>query len=229
MVTTALKKEERSCHTAQVFICFERNMCRKSAMMNYVWAAMIILSFICAVYNGNIPELSQAVAASAAKAAELVIKVTGMLCLWGGIMEIANDSGLTAVVGKIMSPLLKIIFPKIRKDSDALKYISMNISANLLGLSNAATPLGLKAMHCLYGECDDTSRASADMIVFVVMNSAAMRLIPTTAATLRQQAGSTAPMEIMPATVLTSLCALTAAISAARLGNFIYERRHRRD
>lgn len=194
-------------------------------MLNYIWAGMILMSFICALTGSGMAELTAAVTASAAKAAELVIKVASMLCVWGGVMEICADSGLSEAVGRLMSPVLRLIFPSLGKNSEAMKYISMNLSANLMGLSNAATPPGLEAMRRLNDENPDPTRASADMIVFVVMNSASLRLIPTTAAMLRQQAGSVAPMEILPASALTSVCALTAAIAAARLGSFFAARR----
>ncbi len=191
-------------------------------MMNYVWFALICISFLCAITGSNMAEFSAAVTQSAANAVNLLLKLTGMLCLWGGIMEIAQQSQLTVYISRMMSPLLKPIFPRLNKNSPAMEYISMNVTANILGLGNAATPLGLEAMRRLQDENPSPATASAEMVVFVVMNTAAMRIIPTTVAMLRQQAGSQNPMEILPASVLTSFVALMTAILAAKLGNAFY-------
>ena len=134
-------------------------------------------------------------------------------------MEIADRSGVTAKISKLLSPLIKLIFPRIRKEKDVIEVISMNITANILGLGNAATPLGLEAMRRLQRLNPDITRASDEMTVFVVMNTAAMHIIPTTVATLRGQYASESPMAILPASFLTSFCALTVAIICAKLGN----------
>ena len=146
-------------------------------------------------------------------------RLVSMLCLWGGVMEIADSSGITKGISKMLFPLMKMIFPRLRKEKDVLEAISMNVTANVLGLGNAATPLGLEAMRRLQQINPDTSQASDEMVVFVVMNTAAMHIIPTTVATLRGQYGSASPMSILPASFLTSFCALTVAIVCAKLGN----------
>lgn len=188
-------------------------------MMNYVFPVLIIFSFICAAVTGQMQALSAAVIEGGTNATQLIIKLVSMLCLWGGIMEIADRSGATKGIAKLLSPLMKLIFPRIRKEKEALEAISMNITANILGLGNAATPLGLEAMRRLQQINPDTSRASDEMIVFVVMNTAAMHIIPTTVATLRGQYGSVSPMSVLPASFLTSFCALAVAIVCAKLGN----------
>ncbi len=188
-------------------------------MMNYVFPVLIIFSFISAVATGSMNELSASVIEGGTNAVELIIRLVSMLCLWGGIMEIADRAGVTRGISKLLSPIIKLIFPHIRKEKDALEAISMNITANVLGLGNAATPLGLEAMRRLQSINPDTSRASDEMIVFVVMNTAAMHIIPTSVATLRGQYGSESPMAILPAAFLTSFCALAVAILCAKLGN----------
>ena len=188
-------------------------------MMNYVFPILVIFSFVCAALTGHMNELSASVVEGATNAVELIMRLVAMLCLWGGIMEIADSSGVTGGISKLLSPVIKLIFPRIRKERDALEAISLNITANILGLGNAATPLGLEAMRRLQQINPDTSRASDEMIVFVVMNTAAMHIIPTTVATFRAQYGSVSPMSILPASFLTSLCALAVAIAAAKLGN----------
>lgn len=188
-------------------------------MMNYVWPILIIFSFISSIITGNISELSSSIIKSGQDTVDLLLRLVSMLCLWGGIMEIAQEAGITKVISRLLSPVIKLIFPKLKNESYCLEAISMNVTANILGLGNAATPLGLEAMRRLQTINTDTKTASNEMIVFVVMNTAAMHIIPTTVATLRGQYGSQNPMEIMPAAFLTSLCALTVAVTAAKIGN----------
>ena len=188
-------------------------------MMNYVFPVMIILSFVCAAVTGQMNELSASVIEGGTNAVDLILRLVSMLCLWGGVMEIADRAGVTRAISKMLSPVMRLIFPRIRREKDALEAISMNVTANILGLGNAATPLGLEAMRRLQQINPDTSKASDEMVVFVVMNTAAMHIIPTTVATLRGQYGSVSPMSILPASFLTSFCALAVAIFAAKLGN----------
>ena len=176
--------------------------------MNSVFPILLIFSFISAIATGRMGELSSAVIDGAESAVQLILRLVSMLCLWGGIMEIGDKAGLTAVFSKLMYPVVSLIFPRLRKEKYVLEAISMNITANVLGLGNAATPLGLEAMRRLQSVNSNTLYASDEMVVFVVMNTAAMHIIPTTVATMRGQYGSTDPMEIMPAAFLTSFCAL---------------------
>ena len=184
-------------------------------MMNYIWAFMVVFSVISAVFGGNMQVLSNAVISSASDAVNLCIRMGGTICLWGGLMEIAEKSGLTDSVCRLLSPFLKIIFPKMNMKGKTARAISMNVTANMLGLGNAATPLGLEAMRHLQDENPDKERASADMMKFVVMNSAAFHLIPTTVAALRRDYGSENPFDIMPASWISSAAALTVGLIAA--------------
>ena len=188
-------------------------------MMNSVFPILLIFSFISAIATDRMGELSSAVIDGAESAVQLILRLVSMLCLWGGIMEIGDKAGLTAVFSKLMYPVVSLIFPRLRKEKYVLEAISMNITANVLGLGNAATPLGLEAMRRLQSVNSNTSYASDEMVVFVVMNTAAMHIIPTTVATMRSQYGSSDPMEIMPAAFLTSFCALAIAIAVAKIGN----------
>ena len=140
-------------------------------------------------------------------------------------MEIAENAGITRAFSRILSPVLKLIFPRLKKEDYALEAVSMNITANVLGLGNAATPLGLEAMRRLQEINPDPLTASDEMVVFVVMNTAAMHIVPTTVATLRGQYGSQSPMAIMPASILTSFCALTIAVTCAKFGNRLRKKR----
>lgn len=184
--------------------------------MNYIWPLLILISVAFAVVNGNTLQVGDAVFTSATEAVTLVIKMLGMFCFWSGMMQIAKTSGLTDWISKLLSPVLKRIFPSIQNDSETRNAVSMNITANLLGLGNAATPLGIEAMRRLQARSEKKSLASNDMVLFVVLNTACIRLIPTTAAMLRHEAGAVAPMDILPATLLTSLLSCTIGLIAAR-------------
>lgn len=140
-------------------------------------------------------------------------------------MKIAEKAELTSFLSSLFSPFVKLLFPKIKKEKHVLEAISMNITANVLGLGNAATPLGIEAMKRLQSINGSDSRASDEMVTFVVINTAAIHIIPTTVATFRGQYGSANPMEIMPASILTSVCALTVALTVAKIGNRIGRKR----
>lgn len=187
-------------------------------MLNIVWCFIVIFSFFCSVLLGNTEAFSKAFTDSAADATELLITLAGVICLWSGLMKIAEYSGLTAVFAKLLSPLLGRVFPGLDKNSPALEAISMNISANLLGLGNTATPPGLRAMrelHLIHG--GDT--ASDEMVMFVLMNTASLQLMPTTLGMLRQSYGSSAPFEILVPVWISSSAALAVGLTLAAAGN----------
>lgn len=185
-------------------------------MMNYIWGGMMIFSFVSAIFTGNMQSLSDTVMNSALDAVNLIIRLAGMMCLWGGIMNVAEKSGLTVYISRCLGFLFSGLYKTVERNSKTAETMSMNITANLLGLGNAATPLGLEAMRRMQEENKDKSTATDDMIIFVVMNSSAMRLIPTTVAALRTQAGSKAPMETMVATWISTALSLFAGIFVAK-------------
>ncbi len=187
-------------------------------MMNYILPIMFILSFISAAVTGRMEELSAAVISGGESATELLLNLVAVMCFWGGIMEVAEKSEITVLFSRFVSPILRLIFPKLKKEKYAMEAISMNVTANMLGLGNAATPLGLEAMRRLQEINGDTSSASDEMVVFVVMNTAAMRIVPTTVAAIRGQYGSAEPMSIMVPTILTTVSAMLIAVTVAKLG-----------
>ena len=181
-------------------------------MMNYIWVIIIVFSFFSAIATKNMSSLSTSVISGGSDAIALVIKLTGVICFWNGIMAIAEKSEFTTLLCKLFQPLLKLLFPDI-KDKKTKDAISMNITANLLGLGNAATPLGLEAMKRMqeYNQIKDT--ATDNMVKFVVINTAALHLIPTSIAFLRQDFGSKNPMEILLPSLITSILSLIIGIS----------------
>lgn len=186
-------------------------------MMNAVLVGMLIFSVVSAAFGGNMEALSAAALSGCGEAVTLVISLTGMLCLWCGLMKIAQQCRLTEAVARLFRPLTRLLFPELPPGSPALQAICMNLSANLLGLGNAATPLGLAAMRELQKLNRQKDTASNAMVTFVVLNTASLQLIPTTCTVLRQQAGSAAPMEILPAVWLSSVASAAVALTLAHL------------
>lgn len=186
-------------------------------MMNYIWIAIIFFSVITAVFNGNANELSNGIFTSGNTAVDLCFSLLGTFCLWNGLMNIAEKSGLSQTFAKLTAPILCKLFKGLNKNSDAILPISLNITSNLLGLSNAATPIGIEAMRKLSKENTNKSTPSNNMVLFVVMNSAALRLIPSTVAGIRANHGSENPLEIIVPSILTSICALTVGISMTKI------------
>ena len=186
-------------------------------MMDFVWVLLMGLSIVFGILNGRMAEVSNAVLGGAADAVQLVITLAGAICLWNGVMKIADKAGLTQKLARLMSPIMRLLFPDVQKDSPAAKAICANVAANLMGLGNAATPLGLKAMQELEKQSPLVGTASNSMVMFVVLNTASLQLIPTTIAMLRAKNGSLTPMDILPAILMSTLVSLTAGIIVAKL------------
>lgn len=180
-------------------------------MMNYIWPLMIIFSLFCALATGNIDKLSSSIIGSSTDAISLIIKVTGIISLWNGVVAIAEKSNLTKTLCKALHPLLRLIFPSLR-DEGARELIAMNMTANLLGLDNAATPLGLEAMKRLQNANKNKTIADDNMVRFVVINTACLHLVPTTVALLRGEYGSKSPTEILLPALLTSIFSLSVGL-----------------
>lgn len=186
-------------------------------MLNYIWCGMIVLSFVAAAFTGRLDALTSGAIEGAASAVETCIGLLGAMCLWTGVAKIAEDSGLVNVFAKILKPVTKIIFPKLNQGSAAMRAIVMNMVANLLGMGNAATPLGIAAMKELDRENKHRAAASDEMCMFVVINTASIQLIPSTVISLRQMYGSANPSEIVVPVWICSICAVTVGIAAAKI------------
>ena len=179
--------------------------------MAYIFGGMIAVSFLYALISGSLDTLSTGILDSAGAAIELIIAISGMICMWSGFMRIAKDCGLIEKLSRLFAPVLKKLYPDVEVESDAFRYISMNISANLLGLGNAATPLGLNALRELKLKSPGDT-APDSMMTFVLMNTASIQLIPTTVAALRKGYGSQQPFDILLCVWITSAAALTAGL-----------------
>lgn len=186
-------------------------------MMNYIWGILILISFVCAMVTGRMDELSKAILSGASDAVSLLISMFGMMCLWTGLIKIADKGGLTSIIANIFSPVLKKIFKNLDKDSKAFKAICMNITANLLGIGNAATPLGINAMQELQKLNDNKKTATNNMVTFVVLNTASIQLIPTMLIILRQSYNSVSPFSILLPVWITSVSALVIGLLTSKV------------
>lgn len=185
--------------------------------MKWIFSGMIILSLIVSVCNGSVADVSNAAVGECLKAVELAVTLLGAMCLWSGFMKIVERSGLSDIISRLLSPVTHLLFPSLKRSSAALKAISMNITANLLGLGNAATPLGIAAMTELHKEDGGGNTASKNMVMLVVINTASIQLLPTTIATLRYQAGAAAPLDVLLPILLSSLISVTVGILSVKL------------
>lgn len=183
-------------------------------MLNIIWPLFIIISFIYAIFTGKIADVSNGIFESAESAVSLTVTFFGTICLWNGIMQIAKKTSLMKKLTKLFSPLISFLFPELRKNSKAYEEISLNMVANLLGLGNASTPLGLKAMETLQKENDKKDTLSNSMAMFIVLNTASLQLIPTNVIAIRSSLGSTAPSNtIIPVWIATLVAAIVAIVS----------------
>lgn len=185
--------------------------------MNSLLVFLAVSSFVFAIFSGNMNEVSSAAVSGCADAVTLVLRLCGGLCLWSGIMRLCDKCGICAFVSRLLSPILKLIFPSLSKNGEAMNLISMNVSANLLGLGNAATPLGIAAMKKLSELNPKKSIASDDMVAFAVINSSSIQLLPTTLATLRASYGCENPMNVLPAVLITSILSLLVGLIFAKI------------
>lgn len=191
--------------------------------MAWVWSGMVIISVIFGLITGNLDAVSAAALEGAAAAVELGLSMAGVLCLWSGVMEVMNACGLSAGLARIFRPLLRQLLPNACRDPETLAAVSANVSANLLGLGNAATPLGIQAARRMARGCGGV--ASGELCTLVVLNTASIQLIPATVGSLRSAMGSAAPFDILPAVWFTSILSVTAGLAAAELFSLAERRR----
>ena len=186
-------------------------------MLNYIWLALVILAVLLGGINGKIENVTKAAIDSAGNSVTIAIGLIGVMSLWLGIMKIAEDSGLMSLVARLISPVMRRLFPDVPPDHPAMGSMMMNIAANMLGLSNAATPMGLKAMEDLEELNKDPGVATDAMCVFLTINTANVQLIPATMIGLMASAGSRQPTAIIGTTLAATFIALVTGITTAKL------------
>jgi len=185
-------------------------------LFNLVIVLMVVFSLVFGALSGNLTALSAAAVSGAKDAVTLSLSLCGMICLWSGVMELMKRAGLSEKLSRLMRPVLSRLYPTAAKDNETMDALSSNVSANLLGLGNAATPAGIKAAVGLK-RLSGLSSASDELCLLVVMNTASIQLLPTTVASLRASFGASSPFDILPAVWLSSLLSVSAGILAAKL------------
>ena len=183
--------------------------------MAWIWTGMAVLSILCGLATGRGDLVAAAAVEGAQAAVELCVSIAGMLCLWTGVMEIMRRSGLAEGLSRLLRPVLSALFPQVSKDRGVMDSLSAHVSATLLGRGNAATPLGIEAVRRMERKSPGT--ASDAMCMLVVCNTASIQLIPTTVASVRAAAGSSAPFDILPAVWLASALSVGVGIAACKL------------
>ncbi|MCH9006424.1 MAG: nucleoside recognition protein [Calditrichaeota bacterium] len=186
-------------------------------MLNYVWFGLMVVAIVVGAINGKLPEVTKAAFEMAEVSVNIALGLIGIMALWLGILKIAEESGMDRILARLIRPISKRLFPDIPEDHPAIAAILLNLSANWLGLSNAATPFGLKAMEELQKLNEKKDVASNSMVTFLALNTASITLIPATILGVRISLGSQNPQEIIGPTIFAGLCATTVAIIAAKL------------
>jgi len=186
-------------------------------MLNYIWLALMVIAIIVGAINGRIEEVTKAAVENASTAVDISLGLIGIMALWLGVMKIAEKGGIIQILSRAIRPIARFLFPRIPKDYPAIGAMLMNIIANWLGLGNAATPLGLKAMEELQTLNKSKDTATNAMVVFLALNTASITIIPMTVIAVRAKLGSANPFEIISTAVFASTCATIAAVTAAKL------------
>lgn len=186
-------------------------------MLNVLWPIFIILSVMYAIISGNIEEVNTGIFNSLSEAVELSITFLGTICLWSGIMEIAKKTSLINKLNKLLKPFINFLFPDLKNNEIAKQEISMNMIANILGLGNAATPLGIKAMKTMQKENKRKDTLSNSMMMFIVINTASIQLIPTNVIAIRTSLNSQNPTSIIIPVWIATIIAGVVGITLTKI------------
>lgn len=192
-------------------------------MINYIWFIFLLLGVIFGIINKI--DLTTSMISSGTKAINMILSIVPLMCLWLGTMKIAEFSGLLDIISKKLSKVVRVIFPEIPDGDPSISYISSNIVMNMLGLGNAATPFGLKAMKELQ-RLNNTTTASRSMITFLVINTSSVTIIPTTVISIRILNNSINPTSIVPLTIITTFISTFLALVLDRLFYILWRKRH---
>ncbi|MDR5586470.1 MULTISPECIES: nucleoside recognition domain-containing protein [Clostridium] len=186
-------------------------------MINYIWFAMIFFGILVGLISGNGDIISKSIVNASGSTVTFIIELTGIMCFWCGVMKVAEKSGLTEKISRVLKPFLKLIFKDAAKDEKALGAIVMNLTANMMGLSNAATPFGIKAMEEMDRLNGKKERASNDMVLFLVLNAACIQIIPSTIISIRAACNSVNPGVIIIPALISTATAATVGIICAKI------------
>ncbi|WP_075982182.1 nucleoside recognition domain-containing protein [Bacillus massilinigeriensis] len=194
-------------------------------MVNIIWVALTVIGIVYAMFNGTINEVNEAVFNGAKEAVTLCIGLISILVFWLGIMKIAEDSGLLKKLSGLFRPIVSKLFPDVPNEHPAMGYILSNMMANMFGLGNAATPLGIKAMEELKALNGGKNEASRSMITFLAINTSSITLIPTTVIAIRMNYHSASPTDIVGPTLVATII---SGIGAILIDRYYYHRRSRK-
>src|SRR5690349_6736919 len=186
-------------------------------MLNYIWFGLMAIALVVAAINGTADAVTKAAVDSASTAVQVSIGLIGIMTLWLGIMRIAEAAGLVSLVGRVLRPFIRWLFPEVPPEHPAGGAIVLAVAANVLGLNNAATPLGIKAMEELQALNPDKDVATNAMVTFMAVTTSGVQLVPATMIGMLAAAGSTAPTAIIAPTVAATFIGTLAAILTARL------------
>ncbi len=186
-------------------------------MINYIFGIFIMIGIVYSFFTGNVDVLNNSLISSGEDAISMIFKMIPLLCLWLGVMKIAEASNLIDKISGFLSKVINPLFPELKKNTPSISYIATNIAMNMLGLGSGATPFGLKAMESMQQENDKKDTASRSMITFLVINTASVTIIPTTVISMRILAGSTSPTIIVPASIITTILSCFLALIFDRI------------
>lgn len=185
--------------------------------MNTIWAYMLLISFVFYIVTGKVAQVVDVLFTSTENTVTLFLELTGMICMWSGFIKIAEKSGMIEKVSKFINPLIRIIFPELKNDKEISGHIAMNMTANMIGLGNVATPMGLKAMAKLQEKNENKNKLSKTMLTFVILNTASIQLIPTSVIAIRTAANSLEPTDIVLPTILASVASVIIGILIVKI------------
>jgi spore maturation protein A len=186
-------------------------------MLNYIWFGLMAIAFVVAAFSGTAEAVTKGAVESASSAVQIAIGLVGIMTLWLGMMRVAEAAGLVSLIGRALTPLLRWLFPEVPPGHPAAGAIVLAFAANLLGLNNAATPLGIKAMEELQTLNPDKDTATNPMVTFMAVTTSGVQLIPATIIGVLTAAGSINPTAIIAPTILSTFAGTIAAVTAARL------------
>jgi len=191
-------------------------------MLNYIWFGLMAIALVVAAFNGTVDGVTRGAVESASSAVQIAIGLVGIMTLWLGIMRVAEAAGLVSLLGRAMRPFLRRLFPEVPADHPAAGAIVLAMAANMLGLNNAATPLGIKAMEELQAINPDKDAASNPMVTFLAMTTSGVQLIPVTMIGVLAASGSQQPTAIIAPSIIATFIGTVAAVAAAKLLQRVY-------
>ena len=186
-------------------------------MLNIIWAFFILISIIYSIFSGNLEQINNSIFESAESSVQLIITFFGTICLWSGVMKIAQETSIIKKLTKILNPLINFLFPEYKKRDDVKQKISMNMIANILGLGNASTPLGIEAMKSMQKDNLKKDTITNSMAMFIVINTASIQIVPTTVIAIRNSLNSENPTKIILPVWIATLCAFLTVIILTKL------------